>query len=148
MGDTQRIVFVGCGSISNAWLKPMQQMPELEVVGLVDIRREAAEEQAAAYGLGSARIGTDLPAMLEELGPDAVFDCTIPAAHMGVTLTALAHGCHVFGEKPMSDSMANAHRMIAAARDAGRIYAVIQNARYNEGIRRLNASHALTVSPS
>jgi predicted dehydrogenase len=137
MSDTQRIVFVGCGSISNAWLKPMQQMPELQVVGLVDIRREAAEQQAKQYGLEQVPIGTDLASMLEQTHPDAVFDCTIPAAHVEVTLTALAHGCHVFGEKPMADTMANAHRMVQAAQKAGRIYAVIQNARYGAGIRRL-----------
>jgi len=137
MSDVKRIVFVGCGSISNAWFKPMQQMPELQVVGLVDIRREAAEQQATTYGLKDALVGTDLEAMLAQTQPDAVFNCTIPAAHMPVTLTALAHGCHVFGEKPMADSLENARRMIAAAQQAGRICAVIQNARYSASIRRL-----------
>jgi predicted dehydrogenase len=56
---------------------------------------------------------------------------------MDVTLEALKHGCHVLGEKPLADSMANAKTMVAAAEEAGRIFAVIQNRRYDARIRRL-----------
>jgi predicted dehydrogenase len=37
----------------------------------------------------------------------------------------------------MADSMANARRMVRAAEEAGKIYAVMQNHRYAPGIRRL-----------
>jgi predicted dehydrogenase len=66
-----------------------------------------------------------------------VFDCTIPEAHVDVTLTALQHGCHVLGEKPLADSMENARRSVAAAQAAGKIYAVIQNRRYDPNLLRL-----------
>jgi predicted dehydrogenase len=56
-----------------------------------------------------------------------------------VTLTALAHGCHVLGEKPMADSLADAARMVAAAQAAGKIYAVTQNRRYDARVRRFQA---------
>jgi len=68
-----------------------------------------------------------------------VFDCTIPEAHFDVTLTALRHGCHVLGEKPLSVSMDHARRMCDAAQEAGKLYAVIQNRRYDLRIRRLRA---------
>ncbi|WP_410288704.1 Gfo/Idh/MocA family oxidoreductase [Desulfosarcina sp.] len=38
-----------------------------------------------------------------------------------MTLTALAHGCHVLGEKPLADTMDNARTMIAAAKKAGKV---------------------------
>jgi predicted dehydrogenase len=66
-----------------------------------------------------------------------VFNCTIPEAHAKVTLGALAHGCHVLSEKPLADSMENARRMVAAAEQAGKLFAVIQNRRYHASIRRL-----------
>ena len=75
--------------------------------------------------------------MLAETKPDLVFDCSVPQAHPEVTLTALANGCHVLGEKPMADSLANARKMVAAAQQAGKIYAVIQNRRYDPNVRRL-----------
>ena len=70
---------------------------------------------------------------------DIVFDLTIPAAHHAITLTALRHGCHVLGEKPISNTIEQARDMVAAAARAGRIYAVSQNRRYGLGVRRLRA---------
>ena len=125
-----RIVHVGCGGISNNWFSALQDLPDVEVVGVVDLNRTAAEQSAARHKLAAATIGTDLEAILNQTKPDIVFDCTIPAAHVQVTTTALRHGCHVLGEKPLSDSMPNARLMLAEAGKAGRIYAVMQNRRY------------------
>lgn len=134
-----KVVLVGCGGISRAWLRATQEMRDLVYVGLVDLVREAAEQRASEFGLVDAYIGTDLSEMLEKTKADVVFDCTVPEAHMPVTLTALEHGCHVLGEKPLADSLENAHKMIAAAEKAGKIFAVIQNRRYDARIRRLKA---------
>jgi predicted dehydrogenase len=132
-----RAVLVGCGGISQVWLDAIGPIPGLEVVGLVDLEEEAASRRADEYGLRDALVSTDLEATLENARPDVVFDCTVPEAHVHVTLEALRHGCHVLGEKPMADSLANARKMVAAAQEAGRLYAVTQNYRYGPGIRRL-----------
>jgi predicted dehydrogenase len=134
---TVRAVLVGCGSISGAWLDAARQIDDLQLVGLVDLDEAAARRRAAEYALHDAAIGADLRAMLARTGPDAVFDCTVPPAHPGVTLTALAHGCHVLGEKPIAETLDDARRMVAAAAEAGKTYAVIQNRRYDPNIRRL-----------
>ena len=123
--------------MSGTWLRVATQMDTIDMVGLVDIREEAARNRAEEYGLRDALIGTDLKAVLDETSPDIVFDCTVPEAHAQVTLEALQHGCHVMGEKPMADSMENARKVVAAAQEAGKLYAVIQNRRYDERIRRL-----------
>jgi len=137
MAEKVRAVLAGCGGMSGAWLKAAAEIPELEISGLVDLNRDAAERRAREFGLADAVIATDLAATLRQAKPDAVFDCTIPEAHAKVTLTALEHGCHVLGEKPLADSMANARRAVAAAKGAGKIYAVIQNRRYDPSIRRV-----------
>ncbi len=125
-----RIVHVGCGGISSSWFSALKDLPDVEVVGVVDLNPAAAGQCAAKHALAAAKVGTDLEAMLNQTKPDIVFDCTIPAAHVQVTTTALRHGCHVLGEKPLSDSMPNARLMLAEAGKAGRIYAVMQNRRY------------------
>ena len=137
MAEKTRVVMVGCGGMSRRWLEVATGLEDVGVVGLVDIRREAAQERAQQFGLQSATVGTDLRSVLDQTRPDAVFDCTVPQAHTEVTLEALAHGCHVLGEKPLADSMERARKMVAAARHAGKIYAVIQNRRYAPQIRRL-----------
>ena len=130
-------VLVGCGGISNAWLGSDSIKRNVEITGLVDLRAEAAETQKAKYRLASAVIGSDLDKVLRATRPEVVFDCSIPEAHCAVTLAALRQGCHVFGEKPMSDTMPNARRMAAAAKKAGKTYAVMQNRRYQLAIRAL-----------
>lgn len=121
------------------WLNAAKEVDSLEMVGLVDLREEAARGRAEEFGLQDAVVGTDLKAVLEQTSPDVVFDCTVPEAHFHVTLEALRQGCHVLGEKPMADTMDHARQMVAVAQEAGKIYAVIQNRRYDANIRRLRS---------
>ena len=132
-----RIVQVGCGSISRTWLRAALLLPAVEVVGLVDLSRPAAEQRADSFNLSHDLIYPSLRAVLSGARPEVVFDTTVPAAHDQVTIPALRAGCHVLGEKPMTISIAKAHRMIAAAKKARRLYAVIQNRRYDANITAL-----------
>jgi predicted dehydrogenase len=122
--------------MSRGWIEASQTIPGLELVGFMDIQEGAAQKRAAEYG-GSPAVGTDLETVLHQTQPDMVFDCTIPEAHFDITMTALRHGCHVLGEKPLADSMDHARQMVEAAQKAGKLYAVMQNRRYDPNIRRL-----------
>ena len=132
-----KVVVTGCGGMSRTWFSVAAEMNSVEIVGLVDIRRQSSLDCAQEFGLQEALIGTELGDVLDKSSPDIVFDCTVPEAHVDITLEALSHGCHVLGEKPMADSMENARRMLEAAQNAGKLYAVIQNRRYDLRIRRL-----------
>lgn len=132
-------VLVGCGGISRAWLRTLTQLTDLRLAAMVDLDEATARARAEEFELSDVEIATDLDATLERVQPDIVFDCTVPTAHHPVTLTALQHGCHVMGEKPLADSIDHAREMIAAAQAAGKLYAVMQNRRYDPNIRRLKA---------
>lgn len=129
------IVIVGCGGISRAWLKPMQDEQNAKVVGFVDLDEGAARTKAEEFGDEDAVVGTDLMKVLKDTRPDIVFNCTVPEAHMPVTVEAMRQGCHVYCEKPMADSMAAARRMNATAGKKGLTLAIMQNRRYEHGIR-------------
>ena len=139
MGKQVRAILVGCGSICNAWLKGIKDTDDIAIVGLVDLQEGQTLRVADAHGLQDIPRGTDMVAMISQVKPDAVFDCTVPEAHFNVTTTALAHGCHVLGEKPLADTMENARAMVKAAEDTGLTYAVIQNRRYQDAIRSIRA---------
>lgn len=134
-----KAVMVGCGSMSAAWLRAARQLPDLDVVGFVDLNEEAARRRRDEFEYPSARVGTDLGTVLDATTPDMVFDCTVPEAHTTTAVTALRRGCHVLGEKPLADSMEHARLAVRVARETGRIYAVIQNRRYDGRVRRLRA---------
>jgi len=137
VADTLRTVVVGCGGISRSWFGSRAMQEDVEVVGLVDLDVAAAQALAAREELGDVVIGSDLAEVLAQCRPEAVFDLTVPAAHPTVTTTALEHGCHVLGEKPMAENLEDALAMVEAAKQAGRIYAVTQTRRWNPAIRRL-----------
>ena len=137
MAKSIRAIMVGCGGMSGAWLGPLAGMDDIEIVALVDVVEKAARQRAEDFNIKDALIGTNLKSVLAQVDADVVFDCSIPEAYTDVTVTALKAGCHVLGEKPMADSMANARRSVRAAEKADRIYAVIQNRRYDESMRRL-----------
>jgi predicted dehydrogenase len=137
MAKNVRAVLVGCGGMSRRWTNVSKEHPELDLVGFVDIDAEAAKKRSEEYGASDRVIGTDLAKVLKQTKPDAVFDCTIPEVHTSVALTAFEHDCHVLSEKPMADSMANAKHALNMSREKGKIYAIIQNRRYDPNIRRL-----------
>ncbi|MDO8586439.1 MAG: Gfo/Idh/MocA family oxidoreductase [Armatimonadota bacterium] len=132
-----RVVQVGCGGMAHHWIDMAGNTPDLEIVGLVDLNRQTAEECAKRHGLPASVVFDTLDQALSMAKPDIVFDVTVPAAHHEVTLAALKAGCHVFGEKPLADSMERAKEMVAAAKASGKLYAVMQNRRYLPQMRGL-----------
>jgi len=137
-----KAVLVGAGGMGRAWAKNLSECPDVDIVGWVDLRPEAAASGAADLGLTELYLGADLGVALAERRPDFVVDVTVPEAHRDVTLQALAAGLPVLGEKPMADSMAHAHEMVAASERAGKLYMVSQSRRYDA---RLAALRALIV---
>lgn len=133
-----RAVLVGCGRMSKAWLENAVKLG-IEVVGLVDIDLTAARRQAEELALDGAVITEDLTEALDILKPDVVFDVVVPEARYDVVSISLAHGCHVLSEKPMAASMAEAQDLVARAKQAGKIHAVVQNRRYMPQVRRIRA---------
>lgn len=129
-----RIVLVGCGRMASGWAGATAQFEQAQIVGLVDLELERANAFCERHGYGDIVIGTDLASVIEEAAANVVFDCTIPSAHSNVTFTALENGCHVLGEKPLSDNLEDAGRMLKAARESGLLYTIMQNRRYDDGI--------------
>ena len=135
-----RVLQIGCGGITSQWLPPALANPDLEIVGLCDLVPAAAMNLRDKYELPvTIPIFGDAATALDELKPDAIFDCTLPAAHTPNALLALERGVHVLSEKPLSDTLANARAALDAARAGELVYAVTQNYRYANGPRRLRA---------
>lgn len=133
-----KVVHVGCGSMAANWLRIAAAHAGLGLAGLVDIDTGAARRRQAEFA-PEAEVDSDLAAILRRTRPEIVFNCTGPAAHHAVTMTALQHGCHVLSEKPLANTAAEARDIIAAAHKADRLVAVTQNRRYTRSIRHVRA---------
>ncbi|MEV6588722.1 Gfo/Idh/MocA family protein [Streptomyces acidicola] len=88
----------------------------LRLNAVTDLDPARAEEAAAAPGVEAVGSVDDL---LARDDVDAVLNLTIPAVHAGVALAAVAAGKHVYGEKPLTATRAEAAAVLAAAREAG-----------------------------
>ncbi len=125
-----RILVVGCGGISRAWLSAVAGFNDVRIAGLVDIDTVRAAKGMQEHAIDGAQVFADPHEALRTLSPDIVFDLTPPPVHHDVVTASIRHGCHVLGEKPMAASMDEARRMAELAAQAGVTYAVMQNRRY------------------
>jgi predicted dehydrogenase len=129
MTQPERVVVVGAGSISRAWL-PRIKDEHLTVAALVDLDTDIARQRAEQFELSDTEVSDDLGAMLQKHRPDFVLDLTVPAAHRQVTCAALEAGVPVLGEKPLADSLEAAREMTATAERTGTLYMVSQSRRW------------------
>jgi predicted dehydrogenase len=129
-----KVVVAGCGGMSNVWLDYAAQREDLEIVGLVDIYEESAKAMAEKRGL-TVPTFTDIAQALTSTDANLVFDVTIPESHKLIVSTALNHGCHIFGEKPMAATIDDATELVQLAKETGKNYAIMQNRRYLKLIR-------------
>lgn len=122
-GTRFRVAVVGCGDVVfRHYLPPLIALAaRAEIVGCCDARLEAAERVVAAVRETSpGAVAFDrLDEMLARVQPDAVFNLTPAPSHAEVTAACLAAGVHVYSEKPIAGSLAEADRLIADARRAG-----------------------------
>lgn len=124
-----RLGIVGIGGVARgAHLPVWSEHPDVEIVGLADIRPERARAAAEQYGVPKAF--DDHRRLLRLPGLDAVDVCTPNMAHTSVARNALKAGKHVLCEKPLSTTPARIRSLIEAARKSRRILTVIQNHRF------------------
>jgi predicted dehydrogenase len=108
------IGIIGCGNISEAYLKAAGTFPILHVRGVADLLPEAAQGRAAAFGLKAMTVDE----LLRDPSIEIVVNLTIPAAHVEVGLRAIDAGKHVHSEKPLGVATREARALLerAAAR--------------------------------
>lgn len=106
---------VGCGVISEAYLKAAPQFPVLNMRACADIDPKAAQVRAKEFDLRAYSV----EALLVDSEIDVVLNLTTPQHHVSVGLAAIAAGKHVYSEKPLAISFDEAERLVAAAKVAG-----------------------------
>ena len=126
-----RIVQVGLGGFGRDWAKNMiPRVPEVEVVGTVDLA-PGSRKLAIAAGLTTAEdCYATTEAALEATDPEAVLVTASLIGHVPAARAALESGRHVLIEKPFAPSVAEAKELVALADAHGLTVAVSQNYRF------------------
>ncbi len=106
----------------------------LRFTGVFSRNPSNAAEVAAAYG---GRTYATLEALLGDPGIEAVVLPTPHFLHHPQTIAALRAGKHVFVEKPIATTIAQAEEMLRVSQATGRVLAVGHQGRHTGGIRKV-----------
>lgn len=133
-----KVAIVGTGNISRMHIEAYKAFPaRCEIVALVDIYPEKAEQRKEYFKLDKARVFNSHKQILDDPEIDLVSVCTPPYCHAEISIDCLSHGKHVLVEKPMAASLEECDAMIAAAEKSGKIFSVVAQNRFRNPIMNL-----------
>ena len=112
------ILCIGCGSMGSSHVRAYHKMAGFKIVGLVDRNPEVTARLSAE--LGGLPQFEDFAQALEATQPGAGSISTYPDTHARYALAAIRRGCHVFVEKPLAESVADAQAVADLAKATNR----------------------------
>lgn len=126
-----RVCVIGMGPIGNRHARLYRADALSELVGVCDIQKDRADSASSKLSVPAFY---DASRMLDQLKPDLVSITTggyeYGSDHYEPTMIALESGCHVLGEKPISNEIPPAEKMVAKAREKGVCYGINLNHRF------------------
>ena len=124
-----RVAVIGVGHLGQHHARLLAAMEHVELVGVVDTKAGRAEEIAAKYGTRAFASATDVRSLV-----DAVTVAVPTESHVDVALPFVEQGSAVLVEKPLASSLADADRLIDAARRRGGVLAAGHTERFNPAV--------------
>jgi len=129
-----RVLVAGLGNMGLSHALAHHRHPEAEIVGLVARSPASPPEPLQRYPFF-----TDFRMALREARPDLAVVATYSDSHAEYAVAAMEAGAHVFVEKPLATSVADARRVTETARRLKRKLAVGYILRHHPSWQRLIA---------
>ena len=129
-----RVLIAGLGNMGLAHALAHHHHAEAEIVGLVN--RSGVVDYA---DLASYPVFTDFATALAETKPDLAVIATYTDTHVDYAIAAMEVGAHVFVEKPLAMTVADARRVTDKAKETGRKLVVGYILRHHPSWQRLIA---------
>lgn len=123
-----RIGFIGCGNIATTHMRALSKDPRGRVVGVYDV----SEDRARATGVPTVSSAETLLKLV-----DAVYITSPNKLHAEQAQEAISRRKHVFCEKPLAVTLADANTIESAASRAGLVFQVGHNRRFAPVYRTL-----------
>jgi myo-inositol 2-dehydrogenase/D-chiro-inositol 1-dehydrogenase len=132
------LAIVGCGFIGAIHAANAAALDGVELRAACDVRGDVAERFAREHDAGSWT--TELEELLARDDVDAIAVCTHPPVRAEIAVRAVAAGKHLFLEKPMAATVAEAEAIVRAAETAGVVVAVDFKFRAARAVREAAAA--------
>ena len=114
-GPPARVGIIGCGDVTNLYLPGVAPFPSIELAACADLDADRAAALAERGGFPAVPV----EALLADPSIEIALVLTPPVAHAAVSRAAIAAGKHVYSEKPLATSLAEARLVLDEARAAG-----------------------------
>ncbi|HSQ94712.1 MAG TPA: Gfo/Idh/MocA family oxidoreductase [Croceibacterium sp.] len=124
-----RIALAGAGAFGEKHLGGLKNIDGVSITSVISRRAEQAAEVAAKYG--APHSGTELSEALARDDVDAVILCTPTQMHAEQAIACMEAGKHVQVEIPLSDTWADAQRVLDKSRKTGLVCMVGHTRRFN-----------------
>jgi len=115
MRSPAQVGIVGCGVISRTYAGNESAFDAFDIVACSDLEPSRSEVVAADFGLEHVPVDE----LLRSDAIDVVLNLPPPAAHASVTRAALEAGKHVYSEKPLGTTVAEARELGILAEEHG-----------------------------
>jgi 2-hydroxy-4-carboxymuconate semialdehyde hemiacetal dehydrogenase len=129
MAKVIKIVVAGQGAFGIKHLEALQKIEDVQVVSLTGGNQQQTEEVAKKFGI--PHWTGNLAESLAQPGVDAAILATPTQMHADQSVQCLRAGKHVQVEIPMSDSVADAERVLKAQQETGLIAMAGHTRRFN-----------------
>jgi predicted dehydrogenase len=110
-----KVACLGMGWWSDVLADAIQRSGKLTIAACFSRSKDKREKFAAKYGCKAAASYDEI---LQDKGIEAVINTTPNATHLETTRLAAAAGKHVFLDKPIANTVADARALTAACREA------------------------------
>ncbi len=130
-----RVALVGCGFIADQHVDQLKYLPPVEVVAVCDQEKLMATQLAERFRI--PQVSTDAAQMLQEVRPDAVHITTTAQSHFPLAKMCLEAGCHVYLEKPFTETTAQAETLVRLAREKNLRITVGHNLQFSPEAMRM-----------
>ena len=127
-----RVLIAGLGNMGHSHALAHHNHPDAQIVGLVN--RSGATDIPELQGYP---IFSDFHTALAETRPDLVVVATYSDSHAEYAIAAMQAGAHVFVEKPLATTTADARRVVQTAQDLNRKLVVGYILRHHPSWQRL-----------
>lgn len=130
-----RVAVAGLGYWGPNLARNLEALPGVELAWLVDADPDRLAQAAARHP--QARTAATLDVALDDPSVRAVALATSVPTHAELAVQVLEAGRDCFVEKPLARTVVDAERVVAAARESGRVLMVGHLLEYHPGIARL-----------
>ena len=124
-----RVAVIGVGALGKHHARILAELPNTDLVGIVDINETRARDVAAGVNAPWATGARELPWPV-----DAVTIAVPTQSHLEVALPFLERGTAVLVEKPLARDASEARQMIRAAERSSAVFGVGHTERHNPAV--------------